>query len=204
MVHLPGRDERRDELDQRWPALLEQHGYTPIAVPNLLQNPDEWLRALDISMIILTGGNDLQHLEGAVDVALERDATESRLIAHAVRRELPLLGVCRGMQMMVCHFGGRLTRGDGHVGTTHSVAHASATMAIPLRDSAVNSFHNWVVPADGLPNHFRILATAADGTVEAMHHSQLPHAGVMWHPERAPYDPVDMQLIDFLLTQGPT
>ncbi len=202
VVHIGNRDETRDELDQRWPALLEALGYIPIAVPNLLHNVDQWLKELEISMIILTGGNDLHHLEGATDASQHRDETEARMIGYAVTHELPLLGVCRGMQMMVCHFGGALVQRVGHVATTHPITPLSSTINLPLRSGPVNSFHNWVVESSGVPPHFEILATSDDGAVEAIRHTTLPHAGVMWHPERPPYDDVDMRLVEVLHEQG--
>jgi N5-(cytidine 5'-diphosphoramidyl)-L-glutamine hydrolase len=198
VVDLSQRDERRDELDQRWPQLLQAHGYVPVPVPNLLTDVVSWLQDLAIAMIILTGGNDLQAVDGAADAAPERDATEAQLIDYATQHALPLLGVCRGMQMMVCHSGGALRRSDAHVGTPHNIEVLPTRGHVPLRGGPVNSFHNWVVDPASVPEHFSVAAVGTDGTVEAIHHQSLPQFGVMWHPERAPYDAGDMQLLDHL------
>src|SRR6478752_4151957 len=108
--NLPDRRERRDALDQQWPVLLERLGLTPVVIPNLLQDPGAFVDDMDLGLVVLTGGNDLTHLAGAANPAPERDATEARILDHAAARGLPVLGVCRGLQLMVAQTGGALTR----------------------------------------------------------------------------------------------
>jgi putative glutamine amidotransferase len=52
---------------------------------------------------------------------------------------------------------------------------------------------------DGLPPGWSVLATAPDGTIEAIAHTTLPQIGVMWHPERGEGDSRDTELIESLL-----
>jgi putative glutamine amidotransferase len=195
---LPDRGERRDALDQQWAALLEHAGLTPVPIPNLLRDPAEFVDAMDLALIVLTGGNDLAHLPGASNPAPERDATETRLLDHAATRRLPVFGACRGMQMMVDHAGGTLERVDGHVRNPHAIDVLDAR-GWPLRDRRiVNSFHDWGAGRGALGS-LVALAVAPDGTVEAACHPDLPQVCVMWHPERAPQDPADVDLIRALL-----
>jgi putative glutamine amidotransferase len=198
-VHdLADRGERRDALDQAWTPWLEGGGDVPLPVPNRLDDPVAYLSDLAVDALVLTGGNDLAHLPGAQNTAPERDATERVLLAHARDTGLPVLAVCRGMQMLVDFWGGAVTRVDGHVARPHDVARG-AEGAWPLRPGPVNSFHDWGVAAGGLPDALRVLATAPDGTIEAVAHVALPQVGVMWHPERAPADPADRALLTALL-----
>lgn len=184
---IAGRNERRDALDQRWTGFLEACGLLPVAVPNAASPAlvAAWLEAVAPVGILLTGGNDLAAYGGD---APERDAVETRLVEHAVRRRLPLLAVCRGLQMLMHHFGLRLEPVTGHAGTNHPVV---------LDDGgtdSVNSYHNWGFQS--VPPGFTAWATAPDGVVEAVRHDALPLLGMLWHPERnAPYRAVDLDLV---------
>lgn len=169
-VDLPsGRGERRDALDQRLVAFLAQAGASPIPVPNALDAAARgaWLRDVDPHGIVLSGGND-------IGVMPERDATEADLLAFAHSRSLPLLGICRGMQMMAHAAGGRLARVAGHVRTRHVLTGPDAR--------ETNSYHEWAL-AD-CPPGYSVTARSEDGGIEAIRHAALPWRGWMWHPER--------------------
>lgn len=197
--HLPDRNERRDGLDQRLSALLDSAGLLPVPIPNLLRDPAAFVDAMGLDLIILSGGNDLAHLPAASAPASERDSTEARLLDLTTERGIPVLGICRGLQMMVDHAGGTLTRVEGHAGTTHEIDVLDDSLW-PLRHRrVVNSFHNWAVTPDMLGGSLAALALAPDGTVEAAHRPGLPQVCVMWHPEREPPDPGDLDLIGALL-----
>ncbi len=198
---LPDRDERRDALDQTWVPLLEALGAFAVPIPNRLADPVSYTRNLDLDLLILTGGNDLAHLPGANDAAPERDRTEVRLLHDATERRLPVLGVCRGMQMLVHHHGGTLEKVEGHVAAHHVVFADDKNPRWPLADGrVVNSFHGWGLHTDGIPPGWHAIATAADGSVEAITHPTLPQVGIMWHPERPEAHPADLHVISALLS----
>jgi gamma-glutamyl-gamma-aminobutyrate hydrolase PuuD len=69
----------------------------------------------------------------------------------------------------------------------------------PLRRGSVNSFHDWGV---GDVGSLEVLARAADGTVEAVSHPTATQVGIMWHPEREPFDPTDLDLVAALIAAG--
>ncbi len=199
---LPDRGERRDALDQRWAELVEEVDATPVLVPNRLGDPAGFIAASGVSLLVLTGGNDLSHLPGASGAAPERDRTERALLDAAVAARLPVLGVCRGLQLMVDNAGGTLMPLEGHVATRHPVAVPDGR-GWPLVDGReVNSFHDWGAAPDGVVG-LDVLATAPDGTVEALCHRELPQVAVMWHPERAPEHPADLELLRALMEQTP-
>ncbi len=84
--------------------------------------------------------------------------------------------------------------------TEHPITVHPTAAARPLRDGrAVNSFHNWAVPADSVPAGWQLAATAPDGTVEAITHATLPQVALMWHPERGAADADDLELIRQLI-----
>ena len=168
--------ERRDALDQAWAPLLLELGFTAVPLPNRGEPAAALVERFGPAAVVLSGGNDL-------GTAPERDAFEAGLLDEARARALPLLGVCRGMQMTNAHLGGELTRVEGHVRAPHAVLAGDEPF------TEVNSFHNWGIDQAGLAPELEALLLAPDGTVEAARHRELPWTFVMWHPERDNQDP---------------
>ena len=192
---IASHGERRDCLDQQWAALLEKLGYLLVPVPNGLSAPDSWLETMGLDGFILSGGNDLAHLPDASRPSPERDATETAILDYTQQHQMPVLGVCRGLQMMNVYLGGNLVAVEGHVATRHSVIPEDGE---PLFSafSEVNSFHDWGIAAEGLAETLLPGARCQDGTIEAARHASLPWACIMWHPEREkPFDEADLALL---------
>jgi len=181
VTQAPNYPERRDALDQQWTVLLEQCGISPILLPNQLKSVDAYLKQFHIGGLLLTGGNDLAHLN-TESSAPERDITEQSALEYALKARLPILGVCRGAQMLVQHWEGTLTPIQNHAGTSHALVDCGFPFGpIPKH---VHSYHNFGINQSGLPPCLVNGATAPDQTVEALYHTTLPIAGIMWHPER--------------------
>jgi len=179
-----GHGERRDGLDQKWAGLLLGLGYCPVPLANDVQDVGEYLAALSLDGVVLTGGNDLVEAEGASDVAPERDRFEHLLLDLFTAQRLPVLGVCRGLQLMAVYYGGGLKRVAGHVAQRHTVALDSRFFEDCPTSIEVNSFHQFAIDESGLSSQLKAIAWAKDGTIEAVVHEELPQFGVMWHPER--------------------
>lgn len=174
--------ERRDCLDQRWCGFLEACGYVPVPVMNFLEDMDGFVGAISPGGIILTGGNDLASYGGN---APERDEAERRLVEIGLERDIPVIGVCRGMQFIADHFGAALQKVPGHVASRHMLSGGIAR--------EVNSYHGFAVT--GPPEGFDVLARAQDGIIEAMACWGKKVLTVMWHPEReTPYRREDIEL----------
>jgi putative glutamine amidotransferase len=164
--------ERRDALDQRWASFLGRCGLIPLLVPNNAEILAGLLEGAGISGVVLTGGGNLMPYGGN---APERDRTEALLIQLSIQQDLPLLGVCRGMQAIQTHFGVPLTMIEGHV-TAHQ------TIAINGKQADVNSYHD--LGTLGTTPELEVWATADDGVVKAVRHRRHRIEGIMWHPER--------------------
>ena len=165
-------NERRDALDQRWLQFLCTCDLIPILIPNNLKLVKCYIDQFKFSGIILTGGNDLVAYGGD---APERDEVELYLLEYAIRTNTPLLGVCRGMQVIQHHFGVVLSKVAGHVAEPHKVK-------INGIERLVNSFHKFGAK-DGAQD-LEVLATASDGVIESVKHKKYLLRGIMWHPER--------------------
>ncbi len=194
--------ERRDALDQAWYRVLEDVGLTPVLLPNRPTCPSgaAVLQEERLEGLILTGGNDLSHLPNAGLAAPERDALERSLLEAASRLGLPVLAVCRGMQHLVHHHGGSLRPVENHVARPHAVSATDEASPLIRADREVNSFHDWGLLPEDLPEDLRPAAIASDGTVEAVEHATLPQWGIMWHPEREPFDPRDAAILSARFT----
>jgi N5-(cytidine 5'-diphosphoramidyl)-L-glutamine hydrolase len=176
------RRERRDALDQAWAGFLAGCGLLAIPVPNH-QSALAMIASADIAGLLLTGGNDLAVYGGP---APERDAVEEGMVSGALERRLPVLGVCRGMQVLQHRFGVGLDLVGGHVACEHPIAGDDGPRV-------VNSFHRWAARTSCGP--LRVTARAADGVVEAVAAPELRLLGIMWHPERTRVaDPLDVAL----------
>lgn len=174
-------EERRDSLDQRWTSFIhEVGGLVPLFIPNHIETAKYLLEIFPVSGILLTGGNDLMAFGGNVP---ERDETENLMIDFAIQHRIPMLGVCRGMQMIQQYFGSRLEKIEGHANSHHDLV----VDGVPME---VNSYHNYgVINTSG---ELKIVAKTSDGVVEAVRHPDYSIEGIMWHPERnTPFNDLD-------------
>ncbi|MBV9563481.1 MAG: gamma-glutamyl-gamma-aminobutyrate hydrolase family protein [Bradyrhizobium sp.] len=165
-------DERRDALDQRWSTFLNCAGLSPIAIPNDRQTARLLWQALPFAGLLLTGGNNLVEYGGD---APERDETERTLLEQARSHGLPVIGVCRGMQLLQAVFEVPLGPVSGHVAQDHEITVDGVLLPI-------NSYHS--LGARQSASELRVLGRAADGVIKAVRHVREPIVGLMWHPER--------------------
>lgn len=180
---IPDYNERRDALDQAWVKFLHDCDILPILLPNDPESALDITSSLDVSGVLLTGGNDLVAYGGN---APERDETENRLIDWARENDFPILGVCRGMQVIQHRFKVPLVKIDNHVGQRHA-------LELGTQRRVVNSFHAY--GATDTNKNLVISAKSEDGVVEAVTHTSEKIYGIMWHPEREDtFTPEDIQM----------
>jgi N5-(cytidine 5'-diphosphoramidyl)-L-glutamine hydrolase len=180
---IPEYGERRDCLDQAWPRFMAACGLLPLLLPNVTDVALALCEAADVAGLVLTGGNDLAALGGD---APERDATENALLDAIESRGLPVLAVCRGMQLIQQRCGIPLRPVAGHVTNRQ-------TIRIDGEPAEVNSYHRFGA-LDSRPP-LEVWAVAADGVVKAIRHASAPITGIMWHPERnTPFATADVAL----------
>ena len=182
IVNAQGYEEKRDALSQDWVKLLEQFNLIPILIPNNLSNIPLFLEENSIEGIILSGGDNIGDDK-------ERDHTEKELIKFGIERELPIFGVCRGMQVLNNFFKGKIkvSVDDSHMGNDHEVIISNDKISDILKQDkiVVNSYHRNVINLEDIGESLISFAiNQKDNTVEGFLHKKLPIMGVMWHPER--------------------
>lgn len=143
--------------------------------------------------LLLPGGGDLdpalygQPNRGSHPPDRARDREELALLDAFVKAGKPVLGICRGMQVINVYFGGTLVQdlpGHGQKNGADSYHGVDTAPSILYNKhySQVNSAHHQAV--DCLGRGLRAIQWAEDGTVEGIVHAQLPLLGVQYHPER--------------------
>lgn len=181
---------------------VSRAGGRPVLLPPVAQGVAETLGLVD--GLIFCGGPDIdpalygrQRAPATAHLAPERDAPELELLAAALRRDVPVLGICRGMQLLNVALGGSLVQDlpeaighDGHATAPGrfdlhdiEIASGSRTGAILGERGVVHSGHHQGL--GDLGAGLVASAWAADGVVEAI---ELPGhrfaVGVLWHPEQ--------------------
>lgn len=204
---------------------LRRAGARPMLVPPLEPAPaDEILAPFD--GVLLTGGGDLEASRygaaphaASFDVQPARDELEIALVRACWRRDLPLLGICRGTQAMNVAFGGSLhqhlpdlpdvepgAHGDPHSGApkVHRVRIQPGTrLAAASGTDPVDVVARHHQAVDRLGAGLTATAWTDDGTIEAIELSTGWMVGVQWHPEvTAATDPTQQALFDVLVDEA--
>lgn len=193
-------------------ACISQAGGIPVLLPadECIGREGNYVKRLD--GILFAGGGDIhphfwgeEPLDGFEmgNILPQRDSFEIRLCQIAEERRLPLLGICRGIQIMAVASGGSIHQ-DIDTGLikrtprvrhmqkapdwceTHKVQFVSDTRLAEIyhaQEILVNSFHHQSVKK--VPESYRVSAKSTDGVIEGIESTILPFSvGVQWHPER--------------------
>ncbi|MCB2224851.1 MAG: gamma-glutamyl-gamma-aminobutyrate hydrolase family protein [Actinobacteria bacterium] len=222
-VHSPGGDEHAHVLYTAYTSRVREAGGLPVVlaagppgeVPSLLERLDG---------VVMTGGGDLDpaHYGGSPHEKLygvdpDRDEFELALASVIAERRMPLLAICRGMQVLNVAFGGtlyediadqrpdaiphRVEGGDAYRGIQEVTVVDGSTTAQALGTNVlkVNSVHHQGIR--DLAPAFRATATTSDGIVEAYEplDGAWPLLAVQWHPEWLPGEAPARRLFEALV-----
>ena len=189
-------------------------GGVPVIIPPL-RDTDSIINTLEhIDGLLLSGGADFNPLYAGEEpdkrlsgINSERDLPELLITQLAYNRQIPILGICRGIQTLALALGGKVMQDISETAQikhsqdadrsepTHSVSveedsilyHIYKSYLSPLTSHLspllfVNSFHHQAVGDTG--QRFRVTARSADGIIEAMESTEHKRImGVQWHPE---------------------
>lgn len=188
LVRHPRYDETLACLDINWYRFFDELEATPVPIPIRLRSVEDFEPDLSgLDGVIFSGGNSLSDLiepnDSERDLCEIRDRFESKLLRRAIEVELPVLGVCRGMQLINSFFFGSFKKTPEHVGTRHPITSAvRSTEVNALAD--VNSYHEFSIPLDCIGNGLVPFAFDTERYVEGLRHQTHQILAVMWHPER--------------------
>jgi putative glutamine amidotransferase len=191
----------------RYLSLLSRGGLVPVLVTP--GTSTALLARLD--GLVIPGGPDVAparygqepgpHTEASID---EFDALELDFVTAARARNLPLLGICRGQQVINVALGGSLHQhvdhpqwGNDPAAPIHDVEILAGTFlrrTLGVDVTAVNSGHHQAV--DRLAPSLRRAAVSSDGCVEAVEAPDLMVLAVQWHPEEMPDAPTSQRLVE--------
>lgn len=149
--------------------------------------------------LILPGGGDItpaffgEHNTGSKNIDTELDILQFQALDYALRRNIPVLGICKGMQLINIAFGGTIVQ-DLPTASIHeykgkdqyhftTILEGSCLYELYGREALVNSAHHQGIGrlGNGL---CAVQWCTADGCIEAIVHENLPVLGLQWHPER--------------------
>ncbi len=196
-------------LHHCYAALLDRKGILPMAVlPVKNASPDDILKGFH--MLVLTGGGDPdpsifnRENMGSRNPEMDRPLWDMELYRAARRLDIPVLGICLGMQLIGIAHGAALIQDlktcVSHDGTSadqlsHPVTiHPDSILHRFLGDRPdVSSWHHQAL--ESVPDGFRVTARADDGIIEAMESADQRVLGLQWHPERDSTGPSVMEAV---------
>ncbi len=195
VVSAKAYSESRDALSQDWSNFmafaLPEIIWLPI--PNLGIGSTSFAQEWALDGLILSGGDDLGKTP-------KRDLTEKNLLEYFMNQELPVFGVCRGLQYMQSYFKGRIRadESNNHVRLRHPVKIICNIDNIRSAgtEHLTNSFHDNIINVKDVPDPLVPFAISADGTVEGIICRDFSLLAIMWHPEReSPFQIFDRKLM---------
>jgi gamma-glutamyl-gamma-aminobutyrate hydrolase PuuD len=172
-----------DCIDRKYYSLASQilgEKSLVIPLPNIGRQVNSYIEKIKPSLIILSGGNDLSCVPYPINKDSKRDLTETQLLKASFG--IPVIGICRGMQIISTFFGSKLTEVQGHIASNHQVH--SLIRGDKSTKLHTNSFHKWGIREDDLSKEL-VPIHVYENTIESFKHKTNPWLGVMWHPERS-------------------
>lgn len=201
-----------DKVSYFYSRFVSNAGALPIIAPSIIERVSEYVSMVD-AVILIGGVNDLDpsfygdQNKGSKGCNIKQDEFEFAILKEAINQNKPVLGICRGMQLINVYFGGSLIQhlesSDLHLQyekqeeLVHEVDILNSRF-FSDKKIKVNSVHHQA--CDFVPETLKVTAKSTDNVIEMLEHISLPILGVQWHPECISYSDFSKELINLLLT----
>jgi len=189
-------------IEKTYARAISNAGGIPILLPSLSENgPLLKDTVAKIDGLLLPGGRDMdpkfyneEPHPKLRPMRLERTESEIAILEEALRRDIPVLGICGGMQLINVFFGGSLYQDIPSLisnalihekGSVHEILVEDDTLLKDITKEkcfSTKSYHHQSVKALG--NGLRISAKCPDGVIEGIEAQDSFILGIQWHPER--------------------
>ena len=167
-----------DFIDHYWINYFKQKKIQFFSIPNINNYKINHSKN-KIKLIILPGGNDVISNDKISKIRLK---VEFNLIKFGLKNNIPILGICRGMQVINLFFKGNQNKIYGHMRKKHKIFFKKNFFNKKIL--TVNSFHKFGIPIKMMSDKFEVIALDKDENVEIFKHKKKKIYGFMWHPER--------------------
>lgn len=196
---------KKESIDQinrvafEYVEAVEEALWTPYIIPCNVKNIDSYIE--NMNAFVFPGWIDIdpifywEEINGSTNIMTKNDEFLLNFMEKIIESWKPILGICKGMQLMNIYFWGKLIQhlpnADFHeqyerqyesVDTAIVTENSFLYGVFSTRELPINSLHHQAVSILG--KDIKIVATSKyDGTIEAIEHTSLPIYGVQWHPE---------------------
>ena len=201
-----------DKVSYFYTRFISNSGALPVIAPSIIDLVSNYVSMCD-AVVLIGGVNDVDpglynsKNNGSKGCNPKQDEFELAVLKEAIIQNKPVLGICRGMQLINVHFGGNLIQhldsSDLHLQyekqeeTVHDIF-VKGSDIFPDQKVSVNSVHHQA--CDLVPDVLKITAKSDDGVIEMFEHVSKPILGVQWHPECVAYTDFSKKIMQWLLS----
>ena len=169
-------DEVRDSIAHDWSNYMQNvfQNSKWLFVPNLGKKTVDYFKDWNLNVLFLTGGDDIGKFE-------IRDESEIELVKYAVTNSIPIIAICRGMQLIHYLYNGKIKKGNNVFIENHRTNRH--VISIENMTYEVNSYHVNYLEENTLNESFKVFSRCQlDNSIEGFYNSKI--LAMMWHPER--------------------
>ena len=169
-------DEVRDSIAHDWSNYMQNvfQNSKWMFIPNLGKKTVDYFKDWDLNVLFLTGGDDIGKFE-------IRDESEIELVKYAVANSIPIVAICRGMQLIHYLYKGKIKKGNNEFIENHRTNRH--VVSIENLTYEVNSYHVNYLEENTLNDTFKVFSRCQlDNSIEGFNNNKI--LAMMWHPER--------------------
>lgn len=203
---LTEQNVEKQFVNTRYITRMTERGLNTLLLTLNNPNIDEVFQLCD--GFIITGGDDFDpssynesNAGLSINTHIQIDDFDKEIIHYALKSKKPLLGICRGQQMLNVALGGTLYQDLHELNAGHLEIHSSHMIHMSQntpfnfeKEISVNSYHHQAIK--NLSKDLEVLGKHADGMIEMVIHKELPAFAVQWHPEITPESGISTCIFD--------